>query len=472
MRHRGRRFGVWARTAAWYRVPGVAGITVALGLGAGRADLVILTIPMLIGWVLALIATRPMLGRRAPTATSAVDPDSFGANEADVEITVQDLDSVELVSVTHPGRDTGPIGEMTTLPGGPAQGTLRARFRSAGWGHIAVTRADSLGAGPDGLYLLGAVRYAPTRTELILPAVSIVPPISLPPLSGGWAGVHVSRRPGQGSDLVDLREFAPGDRLRQVHWRAYARHQRLYTRRTLSDAEAEIMFCLDLSRVYQPRAALPEVGRWEIAVARLRRISQRWGDRWLARRDPDAFNRRLTARRRVRESSVDHTVNAVAALAGAHLSQGDRVGMLTATVPQHLVRAGAGNRQLQRIRHQLALITDRHLRMLDMPLWGLSPGQIVVWCSPMTTDAAFQTVAECIARGHLVIVVDTLPLTGLISFATEGEVDHLRVLTVQRELALQRLRGRGVAVLNWESPDLERQLLEASRILRSRRVRV
>ena len=70
-------------------------------------------------------------------------------------------------------------------------------------------------------------------------------PLDLPPIYGGWAGDHASRRSGQGGDLIDLREYAPGDRLRSVHWRAYARHQKLYVRRTQTDADADFVLCVD-----------------------------------------------------------------------------------------------------------------------------------------------------------------------------------------------------------------------------------
>ncbi|MEO7125194.1 MAG: DUF58 domain-containing protein [Nakamurella sp.] len=466
---RRQRFGSWRRTAAWYRAPGVICLAVGLGLATGRADLVILAAPLSLGWVAALMATRPMLGSRAPSATSRVDVETFGSNSADVITEVIGTDGVEFVSVAQPGIGSGPIGEMVTLPGGAPSRTARSQFRTTQWGWTPVTRPDSLGAGPDGLYVTGQVRYAPARGELILPAVSAVPAIGLPSIIGGWAGAHVSRRPGQGSDLVDLREFAPGDRLRQVHWRAYARHQRLYTRRTLSDAEAELMICLDLSTLYRPRLRTPAVGAWAVAIASAQRLVVQVTDEVSAWRDPKDHAATLETRRHMDKSSLDHTVAAVAAFASAHLQQGDRVGMLTATIPQHVVRPGTGDRQLQRIRHRLALTEDRRSRMLPVPLWRLTPGQIVVWCSPMTTEQSFRAVAECAARGHLVVVVDTLPVAGMLARLTAAEADHWRVLAVERERELTRLRGRGIGVIHWDEGGIEGQLVDVRRVLRGRR---
>src|SRR5699024_9378707 len=135
---------------------------------------------------------------------------------------------------------------------------------------------------------------------------------------------------------------------------------------------------------------------------------------------------------------LDLTISAAASVAAAHLGQGDRVGVMTATMPRRTVRPGTGNRQLQRIRHQLALLEGRRQRLIDLPLWGLRPGQIVVFCSPMVTPKSVDAVMACSARGHRVIVVDTLPLSGLLRRASARDTDHLRVLTVERELQLDR----------------------------------
>lgn len=464
------RFGSWRRTAAWYRVAGLISFGATLGLATGRADLVLLAAALAIGWAGALIATRPLLGSRAPVASAAVDAATFGSNSADVVTEIDGTDGVELVSLAQPGVDRGPIGAAVTVPGAAPRRVVRSRFRTSQWGRTAVTRPDSLGVGPDGLYVSGPVRYAAARTELILPAVPAVPAIALPPLSGGWAGAHVSRRPGQGSDLVDLREFAPGDRLRQVHWRAYARHQRLFTRRTLSDAEAELMICLDLSTLYRPRRRPPVIGLATSALVGGRLVARRLADGLARMRDPQRFARTLAARRRSRLTSLDHTVAAAAAFAAAHLRQGDRVGLITATVPRRLLRPGTGDRQLQRIRHQLALSDDRRRRAAPVALWGLTPGQIVLWCSPMTTAASFRAVGECAARGHRVVVIDTLPLDGMITHATAADLDHYRLLAVERERDFARLRGRGIGVVHWDQGDIEAQLPDVARVLRGRRM--
>ena len=461
--------GTWRRTAAWYRALGVAALAAGLGVATGRPDVLVLAAPLLLGWVLAALAARPLVGSPVPQAQTSVEEKTFGANTAAVVTELTGMDGVEFAGVAQPGPDSGPIGAMVTVPGGSPTRLIRAMFSTREWGRTAVARPDVLGAGPDGLYLAGPVRRGPVHTELVLPEVVGIAPLVLPPILGGWAGAHVSRRPGQGSDLVDLREYAAGDRLRSIHWRAYARHEKLYTRRTLSDADAEMMICLDLSAVLQPRRPEPASGRVARMVWTVRQAWQRRSEQWALRRGRDWPARRREQRRRLLASSLDLTVAAATAVAAAHLRQGDRVGLVTASLPRAMVRPGAGNRQLQRIRHQLALQQHRPFALIDVSWWGLRPGQIVVLCSPMITRTAADAALDAAARGHRVIVVDTLPLTGILHHATAAESDHLRVLTVERELELDRLRGRGVPVLSWDAGNISLQMATAARAMRSRR---
>lgn len=462
------RLGAWRRTAAWYRVPGVSALALGVGLAAGRADVVLLAAPLVIGWVAALIAGRHLVGRPQPRAQTEVDAASFGRGAADVRTAVTGLDGVEFASVAQPGEDAGPIGAAVTIPGGAADRSITARFRASRWGMTTVARPDSLGAGPDGLLVAGPVRYGPVRSELILPAVTVIPPLTLPPILGGWAGAHVSRRPGQGSDLVDLREFAPGDRLKSIHWRAYARHQRLYTRRTLSDADAELMICLDLSAYLAPRRAQTAAGRYR-QLLRLRAKLAELAAAVDKKRDPVGHARREEAEKRLLASSLDHAVAAATAVAAAHIGQGDRVGLMTATPGRRTVRPGTGARQLRRIRYELASLDDRRHRMLAVSWWRLVPGQIVVWCSPLTSEASIRAAVDCAARGHRVVVIDTLPLAGLFAHASTADADHLRILVVERQRSIERLKARGIGVIGWDGGEVARQVADAARVMRGRR---
>jgi uncharacterized protein (DUF58 family) len=67
------------------------------------------------------------------------------------------------------------------------------------------------------------------------------------PASRSSAGVHISRFVSEGFDFAELRPFAPGDRLRDVNWRASSRSDELQTNRRHPDRTGELVLLLDTS---------------------------------------------------------------------------------------------------------------------------------------------------------------------------------------------------------------------------------
>jgi uncharacterized protein (DUF58 family) len=67
------------------------------------------------------------------------------------------------------------------------------------------------------------------------------------PASRSSAGVHISRFVAEGFDFAELRPFVPGDRLRDVNWRASSRSDQLQTNRRHPDRTGELVLLLDTS---------------------------------------------------------------------------------------------------------------------------------------------------------------------------------------------------------------------------------
>ncbi len=65
------------------------------------------------------------------------------------------------------------------------------------------------------------------------------------------AGERMAREPGQSVEFHDFREYQPGDELRYVDWRAYARTGRLYTRLHQAERTLRLHLLLDTSRSMQ-----------------------------------------------------------------------------------------------------------------------------------------------------------------------------------------------------------------------------
>lgn len=63
--------------------------------------------------------------------------------------------------------------------------------------------------------------------------------------AGRAAGAQLQRRRGQGTDFRQLREFRVGDSLRQVDWKATARHRRPISREYQDEREQQVVILLD-----------------------------------------------------------------------------------------------------------------------------------------------------------------------------------------------------------------------------------
>ncbi len=458
----------WRPTAALYR--GVAFATLALGLGIvfGRPDLAVLGIPVALGLVLALSARQPDR-TTVPLARSRTTGDVFGNRPTVVETDVSELAGVQLLTVRTPDQFGDPAGGATTVAGG-GDTTFRTLTKSSPWGEMLLARPDLLTASADALYLAGPI-IGPELRASVAPSVEKVGGLQLPPIFGGWAGEHRSRRAGHGGDLIDLREFAPGDRLRSIHWRAYARHQRLFVRRTQSDADTEFVLCLDTRYEILPKTRAP-LTDWQRYRAGLAGAWVRWRRFFVGLREVGVPTDGPDPGTPV--SSIDLTVAAATAVTAAQLKSGDRVGMLDLSAVRRHVRMGSGSRHLQRVRFQLSQVHASGSRWMPKPeLWGLpSSSAVVVLFSPLIDDVAMQAAVDASGRGHQVIVVDVLPAGQLLAAADRDPHPHavkeVQLLLAEREVRLDRLRAKAIPVLGWDKGQIATELAQANQLRRRR----
>lgn len=118
-------------------------------------------------------------------------------------------------------------------------------------------------------------------------------------------GIHQRRRRGEGQDFHQLREYRQGDTLRQVDWKATARHRKLISKEYQDERDQPLLFLLDCSR----------------------RMRARDGEL----------------------SHFDHALNAMILLSYVALRQGDAVGIQSFGGPRRQLAARNGQRVLNDI---------------------------------------------------------------------------------------------------------------------------
>ena len=234
-------------------------------------------------------------------------------------------------------------------------------------------------------------------------------------------GNHRTRRAGDGSELLDIREFVPGDRIRRIDWRVTARRQRVHVRRTAVDADADVVLCLDTRFEVGPEAA-----------------------HWAPPPDVPGSTRR-------RDGSLDVTVRAAVALAAAHLRNGDRVAVADLARPRASVRAAAGRRQLTRIRLRLArALTERTANRIAIRATALPTGAVVFVISPLLDDPIAELAVSVHRRGAQVVALDVLPWPPVPDRDRPGGPEALAIVLAERRDRIAALLRAGVPVVRWE----------------------
>lgn len=405
-------------TPSFVRAVLLAAGTALLALVTGRPELVVLAAPFVV-WCVVGVLGRPRATEPPPSIT--VSARALAAGEA-VAVTAR----AGRDGASRSGEAVGAVVDLSLAPAAdveldPMWGatcgvdatTVKARPRR--WGRFDLGEAIVVASDPRGLWQtevrvpLGVVDVAPTAT---VPGRGDAIPHPI-----GVAGIHHSRRAGDGSALADIRVYVPGDRLTRINWRVTARTGSPHTNATTADRDTDVLIVLDTLT--------------DATSAQM----------------PGEF-----------ASSLDATVVAAASLAEHYLRLGDRVavhdlGGLVADLPPR-----AGIRQFAVLSSRFGGVRrdDRVQRALR-PVRRLRPGTFAVVCSPLLDEQVRGEISALVRRGAAVLVVDTLP-------ARLGRIERG---TLDRPRALQAaLETSGTAL--WEEAWALRRLQRAPEVARLR----
>jgi len=269
------------------------------------------------------------------------------------------------------------------------------------------------------------------------PRTEVLDPITIrPQRTRAFAGPVKANRGGQGLDFFGCRAYTPGDDIRRINWRAYARQEALIVN------EYELERIADVNIILDARAK---------SHAQLER-----------------------------ETTFDHSVRAAASLASHFLAQGNNVGLLIYGDYLHWVFPGISRLQEERLLDELAeaRLGDKavfeELRFIPTRLFPARSQLVLV--SPLADENDIEIVALLIDRGYSVLVICPHSLT-VPSHAPLDKADPTvdlarRILGLKRELFLGGLAGIGASVIDWRVDEPFRVACQRIHRARLRRHRI
>ena len=226
-------------------------------------------------------------------------------------------------------------------------------------------------------------------------------------------GDYVSRAFGEGIEPGDIRQFAPGDRIRQVNWRASLRLGTLYVTQQHPERNADVVLMLD---------TMAEVGTASV-------------------------------------TTLDAAVRAAASLATAYLARKDRVGLIVYGGVIDWVRPGSGRAHYERIADSLlradVVFTYVTKDLKLVPPRVLPPHAFIVALTPLLDRRFNQAAVDLVGRGFDVLVLVVSPVELMRASLGASPIDQLacRLWTLERRARLDELRRHGLPVIEWNPAD-------------------
>jgi uncharacterized protein (DUF58 family) len=392
----------WRPSAKLRVMVALVGLAIVSAIALGRPEPVILAAPFAVTMLAVLVLTRPIELR---VSSVAADGPVLEGDMTSVEVRVSsatDLSSLELALVLPDGVSATP--EERALSTSIASGETRlwtGMIRCPRWGNYRVGAIAVRVRGPLGL-LVAEGRLASTSLLQVLPDAQTLRGLVQPKEPQVSAGNRVARINATGIEFADLRPFVPGDRARDVNWRATARRGALHVNQQHPDRSTDVVIVVDsFSEVALPAA-----------------------------------------------------VSAASALVGAYLRARDRVGLVTMGGFTHWLRAGAGMRQQYLIVRTL-LDTQAFASFADKGLETIPPRVLprkamVVALTPLQDERFRRLVVDLRARGVDVVVVEIALEPFVRETPGASGAAGYRLWQLQRGVVRDLLREQGIPVVRWD----------------------
>ncbi|HKI93482.1 MAG TPA: DUF58 domain-containing protein [Gaiellaceae bacterium] len=385
---------------------GLAAVGLLTGLALGRVELVALAAPF------ALAAAAGAALGREPRIEAGFVLDrerALEGDEARVTVTLAAAGGADRVDMLLQLPDelstVGPNPRAVALGPGESR-TLETRVRCERWGAFGLTAPllrvrDALGFHA---WELQSEGREPLR---VYPSVETLHALLPPFETQVFVGNQVSRSRGEGIEFADVREWAPGDRVRRINWRASARRGDLWVNEQHPERNTDVVLFLDTF------AEVRHDGR----------------------------------------GTHDLAVRAATSLAHRYLRRKDRVGLVSFGGYLSWLLPASGTLQLYKIVDSL-LQTDIVLSFAAkdvdvLPPRTLPPKALVLALTPLLDARSAAALLDLRARGFDLVVVEVSP----VPFVQPGTDDLARLSYRLWRLSREALRARyeraGVPVVEW-----------------------
>jgi len=399
-------------TKAWFLITVLFATLFCAGLVFVNATLLALALPYLLFVLLPFqrnsVPIRCIVERR-------LEPDYLDENTASrITVVVKNdgpsLENVHLKELLPAGLKAESQSEYHGMFLAGQSRTLQYSVR-AGRGKyhfhgLSITHDDLLGMWQE-------EKFFPAGQGLtVLPAFERLEKIRIFPYrTRVGAGIVRSRNSGTGVEFFGTRAYVQGDPLRCLNWKAGARWDLLVTNLFEQERAADISLILDARSIVEVKSGAA--------------------------------------------SLFEHSVAAAASLADYFLCKGNRVGFLAYGRVLEWVLPGYGKQQRARIMDSLAQaelgdhMAFKELRNLPIRLFP-SESQLV-FISPLRPQDVF-LLRYVRALGYQVLIVSPDPVTFEKSMLPQNECAQLaeRIVRLERDNALRKLRRSGVRVVEWD----------------------
>jgi uncharacterized protein (DUF58 family) len=396
---------------------GLAAVGLLAGLVLGRVELVALAAPFALACVagatfardpeitaqLELGRERALEGEDVPVTITLLSP--VGAGRVDVYLPLQG-------ELRAPGGNPRAV-RLTPDEVYPLELTLHCER----WGAFrlgpALVRARDRLAFHSWEAAVGAGQ--PLR---VYPNAETLHTILAPLETQVFVGNQVSRARGDGIEFADLREWAPGDRVKSINWRASARRGVLWVNQQHPERNTDVVLFLD------------------------------------------TFTDVKTSER----GSLDATVRAATSLAHLYLQRKDRVGVVSFGGFLSWLLPASGTQQLYRIVDsllQMEIVLSFATKGIDvLPPRTLPAKALVLAITPLLDARSAAALLDLRARGFDLVVIEVSPVPFVKPGGDELSQLAYRLWRLSRESLRLRYEQAGVPVVEWQDGEPLEVVLE------------